>query len=955
MNLNKLLPFIFLSLFSISEANAQQHSVAREWNEILLTAIRNDFARPTVHARNLWHTSIVMYDAWAVYEENAENYFLGKSLHGFNCPFNGIAEPADKQAAQEEAMSYAAYRLLKHRFQNSPGAFISFPEIDTLFLFQLGYDSSFHSTNYSTGSAAALGNHLAEEMIAFGLQDGSNEQNDYGNTYYNTVNPPLLPMLPGNPDIVDPNRWQPLTLNVFIDQAGNVFPINTPSFLSPEWGDVVPFALDSSVMVTVTRDGDNYNIYHNVVNPPRIDTSNGGQDTEDYKWGFRLVSKWSAHLDTTDGVMIDASPNSIGNVPWYPSTIDSLPYFFDEDNGGDNSLGHAINPVTGQAYATQMVHRADYTRVLAEFWADGPDSETPPGHWFTILNYVNDHPQFEKRWKGQGPILDNLEWDVKSYFTLSGTVHDAAVAAWALKGYEDYIRPVSAIRYMCDQGQSTDPTLPNYSINGIQLDTGFVELVDSTDALAGSNYEHVGKIKLYAWEGPDSINNPAVDMAGVGWILAENWWPYQRPSFVTPPFAGFVSGHSTFSRAAADVMTAMTGTPYFPGGMGEFIAPKNDFLVFEQGPSDTVRLQWATYRDASDQCSLSRIWGGIHPPADDIPGRLLGMEIAVDAYELARSHWDNSQPDVIDLSLNQNVFTDADAGNHLELTILFDENMDTTITPSLSFPQEDPSNSLTFSTVYWSNLYTCHILYSFADVDEEVDAVNIRISGGTNLEGSLQVVYDAADLLWIDSKNPSVLTVSPSVDTIGAAQLGNTNFLLDIQFDEAMDTNIIPNVNFPVEDPLAASLSYNATASYWISSDRFIAIYDVLALQNLMDIDVQVDLALDSLGNSQLQGNLVDNFSIFNNIESTNLLEEASISLLPNPLKAGQAIQIQLQGISGVGSLELYDVQGRLLLSQNWENLNLIQLPSNQLEAGQYLLKFQTEAGSFQKKLVIKN
>ena len=89
--------------------------------------------------------------------------------------------------------------------------------------------------------------------------------------------------------------------------------------------------------------------------------------------------------------------------------------------------------------------------------------------------------------------------------------------------------------------------------------------------------EHVGKVKLWAWRGPSYIQDPAMDEAGVGWILAEAWWPYQRPSFVTPPFAGYVSGHSVFSRAAAEVLTELTGSPYFPGGLGEFVAEKNEF------------------------------------------------------------------------------------------------------------------------------------------------------------------------------------------------------------------------------------------------------------------------------------------------------------------------------------------------------------------------------------------
>ena len=134
------------------------------------------------------------------------------------------------------------------------------------------------------------------------------------------------------------------------------------------------------------------------------------------------------------------------------------------------------------------------------------------------------------------------------------------------------------------------------------------------------------------------------------WILVENWWPYQRPSFVTPPFAGYVSGHSTFSRAAAEILTAITGDPFFPGGMGEFTAPANEFLVFEEGPSQDIVLQWATYRDASDQCSLSRIWGGIHPPCDDLPGRRIGIEVAEHALNMARSLIEAEAPCMADLN-----------------------------------------------------------------------------------------------------------------------------------------------------------------------------------------------------------------------------------------------------------------------------------------------------------------
>ncbi len=169
---------VILALSISNPAKAQQHSVARKWNEALIQAIRKDFARPTVHARNLFHTSVAMYDAWAAYDEVAETFLLGKKVGEFTCPFNGISAPANVQTARAEAISYAAYRLLVHRFKNSPGAAVSLARFDSL-LAALGYSASFTSTDYSAGSAAALGNYIGQNLIDFGLQDGSNELHGY--------------------------------------------------------------------------------------------------------------------------------------------------------------------------------------------------------------------------------------------------------------------------------------------------------------------------------------------------------------------------------------------------------------------------------------------------------------------------------------------------------------------------------------------------------------------------------------------------------------------------------------------------------------------------------------------------------------------------------------------------------------------------------------------------------
>ena len=578
-----------------------------------------------------------MYDAWAAYSNTASTYLLGQQIGGFDCGLDAFLVPNDVAGAQAQAMSHAAYRIIERRFASSPGAIAIMAAADDL-MQQSGYNTGDVAMNYQGGSAAALGNYIADCYLDFGDQDGANELNDYANTAYVPVNPAIFPEDPGNPDIVDLDRWQPITLSEFIDQSGNVIE-DQPEFLSPEWGQVAPFALDEADRTTYTRDGFDYYVYHDPGPPP----SYTGATADLYKWGFSLVATWAAHLDPADGVMIDISPASLGNNPPLPTDISDYDQFYDYLAGGDASQGYATNPVTGQPYAPQMVPRGDYSRVLAEFWADGPDSETPPGHWFVILNEVADHPELVKNFAGVGPELDETEWYAKAYFALGGAMHDSAIAAWGNKGWYDYIRPLSAIRAMADRGQSSDEFGPSYNVDGIPLVPGVIEVVQTGDPLAGTADENVGKIKVYSWRGPDFISNPFIDTAGVGWILAENWWPYQRPSFVTPPFAGYVSGHSTYSRAAAEVLTALTGSEYFPGGMSGFEITANDFLVFEDGPSVSMTLQWATYRDASDQCSLSRIWGGIHPPADDIPGRIIGEQIGIDAFARAVEYFDGTR------------------------------------------------------------------------------------------------------------------------------------------------------------------------------------------------------------------------------------------------------------------------------------------------------------------------
>ena len=864
--LGKLI-FIVGALFSI-HASAQEHSVAREWNELNLFAIRNDFARPTITARNLWHVSAGMYDAWAAYDLINQPYFLGNTVGGNFIPFNGVVIPGtaeEIQSAREEAVSYAAYRILSHRYGNLPSTNeIAVLDAFDAYMNELGYATDVSSIDYENNGPASLGNYIAAEIIAFGLSDGSFEEYGYNNQYYESIHDgedyDLVTSFPGNPDMLDPNRWQPLTLLVAIDQLGNPLPINTPDFLSAEWGNVVPFSLTEDDISIFARDENVYQVYCDPGAPAYMDNEGFENGiTDDYKWNHAMVAVWSSLLDQDNGIMIDASPNGIGNVGEYPETnsIEDLSQFYNYFEGLDGSQGHDTNPSTGMPYDSQMVPLGDYGRVLAEFWADGPDSETPPGHWYTVLNYVSDHPELEKKWNGQGAELDALQWDVKTYFALGGAMHDCAIAAWSIKGWYDYTRPISAIRYMGDHGQSSNSSSPSYDPEGLPLIPGYIELVNEDDPLVGISQEHLHKIKVLSWKGPDYLDQLSnsgniIDgvqdstLAGVGWILSENWWPYQRPTFVSPPFAGYVSGHSTFSKAAADLLGLMTGDEYFPGGMGVFPCPQNDFLVFETGPSVEMELQWATYKDASDQCSLSRIFGGIHPPVDDIPGRKIGTKIGQSVYTMVTDLANPLEPRVILSATNTDLINDAYAGTDLTIEVHYNLPMNPEIEPMLTFT-EDLSGTLTLSSGVWTsfNSYT----WSFSTVDDNFTALDIQalVFGAQDLQGDIQQDFILGDAFIIDTENPSVSEAN-FTDNMNEFLVG-TNINLLTNFSESM-SQISPTVSFVNEDPTMSSLSFLMVQPEWINDSQFGMAYLINdADEELYNMIVSISGASDLAGN----------------------------------------------------------------------------------------------------------
>jgi len=222
-------------------------------------------------------------------------------------------------------------------------------------------------------------------------------------------------------------------------------------------------------------------------------------------------------------------------------------------------------------------------------------------------------------------------------------VHDAAVAAWGTKGYYDSARPISMIRWMAGHGQSSRKDLPHYDPRGLPLVPGLVELITPQSAAKGQRHyalrRKIGQIAIKAWGGNPA--DPTTQDAGAVWQLATRWVPYQKATFVTPAFAGYVSGHSAFSRAAAEVLTRLTGSSYFPGGLSEWVIPAGSLEV-EKGPSEPVTLQWATFYDAADQAGISRLYGGIHITQDDFAGRITGSQCGKAAWTLAQAYFEGT-------------------------------------------------------------------------------------------------------------------------------------------------------------------------------------------------------------------------------------------------------------------------------------------------------------------------
>jgi len=213
----------------------------------------------------------------------------------------------------------------------------------------------------------------------------------------------------------------------------------------------------------------------------------------------------------------------------------------------------------------------DAEKAKAEYWADGPKSEFPPGHTALFAQAVSRKNS------------NSLDTDAKMFFMVGNAMQDAGIVAWYLKYRYDFVRPITAIR------------------------------------------EHYKGTQINSWRGPNQ---------GYGLVPAEQWIPYQSPTVVTPGFPEYVSGHSTFTSAGAQILAMFNGDTF---GASVTI-PAGSSKYESSTPAATVTLSWPTFTEAATEAGMSRRWGGIHFQTGDFHGRAVGKQVAGGVYSQAQNY-----------------------------------------------------------------------------------------------------------------------------------------------------------------------------------------------------------------------------------------------------------------------------------------------------------------------------
>ncbi len=212
---------------------------------------------------------------------------------------------------------------------------------------------------------------------------------------------------------------------------------------------------------------------------------------------------------------------------------------------------------------------------IVEFMRDGPRSTGQSGHWLRFAQAVSRRGRYD------------IDQDVKLFFAVANVAMDAFIASWEAKRYYDSSRPWTLVRHY-----------------------------------------YAGRT-VKGWMGPGK---------GVAMLPAEEWHPYSPYTFITPPFPGYVSGHSTVSGACARTLELFTGSDRF----GEVERREAGALTEPDFPSVPVTLQLPTFTATAEMAGISRVMGGYHIQADNVAGLELGRKVAEYVWPRTQAYFDGT-------------------------------------------------------------------------------------------------------------------------------------------------------------------------------------------------------------------------------------------------------------------------------------------------------------------------
>jgi len=240
-------------------------------------------------------------------------------------------------------------------------------------------------------------------------------------------------------------------------------------------------------------------------------------------------------------------------------------------------------------------------KAIVEFMRDGPRSTGQSGHWLRFAQAVSRRDKY------------GIDQDVKLFFAVGNVAMDAFIAAWEAKRYYDSSRPWTLVRY------------------------------------------YYGDKTIEGWGGP-----------GKGFVTlpAAEWHPYSPYTFITPPFPGYVSGHSTVSAACAKTLELFTGSDYFgateyrhageltePGVSCEVKQMRGGIIpasLSRKGDkpnlslSGDVTLPLPTFTATAEMAGISRVMGGYHIQADNIAGLDLGHKVATYVWQETQAYFNGT-------------------------------------------------------------------------------------------------------------------------------------------------------------------------------------------------------------------------------------------------------------------------------------------------------------------------